>query len=271
MSEEECKTQYMKVLEILKELSILLRQIKSKIIFTEALADILYLYCHTYTYFTPTEAYTRFEGEEVCVRKCEVTCDPRNKEGKHNPFQSEEEKVVFKGHKEYDPTYIWGQLAGWYKQSVDKPNASLSSDRRGTLSYPDLESFDLRRAQKRGKRPRPVKKNKDYTYDIDNLSDGESNKGRLSKKRGQGRKAPTSVNLPSVNEEEYKDEGANKSMTPNPYIGEEDLPQVPIIDGQEDEDSGMEDLCYYPHRKHTKREEFMKVWKHSFSKQWDVI
>ena len=65
MSEDECKAQYMRALEVLKELSILLRQIKSKIIFTEALADILYLYCHTYTYFTPTEAYTRFEGEEV--------------------------------------------------------------------------------------------------------------------------------------------------------------------------------------------------------------
>ena len=30
---------------------------------------------------------------------------------------------------------------GWYKQTVDKPNASLSAERRGTLSYPELESF----------------------------------------------------------------------------------------------------------------------------------
>jgi hypothetical protein len=32
-------------------------------------------------------------------------------------------------------------LVGWFKQTVDKPNASLSADRRGTLSMPDLESF----------------------------------------------------------------------------------------------------------------------------------
>jgi hypothetical protein len=95
---------------------------------------------------------------------------------------------------------------------------------------------------KKSKRPRQKTTNKDFTYDMDNLSDGESNKGRLSKKRGTGRKAPTSVNLPSENEEDYKEESVNKSMTPNPYLGEEDLPQVPIIDGQEDEDSGMEDL-----------------------------
>ena len=29
----------------------------------------------------------------------------------------------------------------WYKQTVDKPNASLSADRRGTLSIPDVQCF----------------------------------------------------------------------------------------------------------------------------------
>lgn len=69
MTEEECKVQYIRVLEILKELSLIIRTIKSKVIFTEALADILYLYCHTYTYFTPTDDYKKFSGEEVCIRK----------------------------------------------------------------------------------------------------------------------------------------------------------------------------------------------------------
>lgn len=50
-------------------------------------------------------------------------------------------EVVVKGSKSYDRHYIWGQLVGWYKQTVDKPNASLSAERRGSLSYPDLESF----------------------------------------------------------------------------------------------------------------------------------
>ena len=53
----------------------------------------------------------------------------------------DQEKCVYKGNKEYDASFIWGQLAGWFKQTVDKPNASLSADRRGTLTVPDLESF----------------------------------------------------------------------------------------------------------------------------------
>ena len=51
--------------------------------------------------------------------------------------------AVYKGFKEYDASFIWGQLVGWYKQTVDKPNASLSAERRGVLSVPDLESFAL--------------------------------------------------------------------------------------------------------------------------------
>ena len=40
----------------------------------------------------------------------------------------------------YRPLFIWGQLVGWYKQTVYDPSASLSADRRGTLSLPDVES-----------------------------------------------------------------------------------------------------------------------------------
>ena len=50
-------------------------------------------------------------------------------------------KMAYQGCKEYDSQYIWGQLVGWFKQTVDKPNASLSAERRGVLSVPDLESF----------------------------------------------------------------------------------------------------------------------------------
>lgn len=35
---------------------------------------------------------------------------------------------------------MWGQLSGWYKQTVYDPTASLSAERRGTLSMPDIES-----------------------------------------------------------------------------------------------------------------------------------
>lgn len=42
--------------------------------------------------------------------------------------------------KRYRPQFLWGQLVSWFKQTIYDPSASLSADRRGTLSLPDLES-----------------------------------------------------------------------------------------------------------------------------------
>lgn len=50
-------------------------------------------------------------------------------------------KTCYSGSKSYDVQHVWGQLIGWFKQTVNKPNASLSADRRGTLSLPDITSF----------------------------------------------------------------------------------------------------------------------------------
>ena len=41
--------------------------------------------------------------------------------------------------KKYGPWFIWGQLNAWYKQTVYDPTASLSAERRGTISLPDVE------------------------------------------------------------------------------------------------------------------------------------
>ena len=40
----------------------------------------------------------------------------------------------------YRMQYLWGQLLAWYKQTVYDPSASLSADRRGVLSLPDIET-----------------------------------------------------------------------------------------------------------------------------------
>lgn len=67
--EETYKQMFFKVLEYLREMSMIIRKIRSRSIFTEALADILYLYSHTYTYFTPNDIYFRFKSQEVSVRR----------------------------------------------------------------------------------------------------------------------------------------------------------------------------------------------------------
>lgn len=42
--------------------------------------------------------------------------------------------------KKYHVSFVWGQLNLWFKQTVSDPTASLSADRRGTVSLPDIES-----------------------------------------------------------------------------------------------------------------------------------
>lgn len=42
--------------------------------------------------------------------------------------------------KKYGALFIWGQLSSWFKQTVYDPTASLSAERRGTLSLPDPDS-----------------------------------------------------------------------------------------------------------------------------------
>jgi hypothetical protein len=138
---------YSNVLMKLALISDKLRSANSKTVQIPALCDVLWLYGNTYTYFTPNESYKKTKGDEQKIRKCDVRMATSEAgkviapNGEVSLNTSDQEKSVYKGFKEYDPGYIWGQLIGWFKQTVDKPNASLSADRRGTLSMPDLESF----------------------------------------------------------------------------------------------------------------------------------
>ena len=120
----------------------MLRHVKTKRVAIPALCDNLLLYARTLTYFTPFE-YGRYRGREILIRKCDVAIGSNTAGvGKNGVIcVNEQEKTVYRGVKEYQQSYIWGQLIGWYKQTVDKPNASLSADRRGTLTLPDLDSF----------------------------------------------------------------------------------------------------------------------------------
>lgn len=48
-------------------------------------------------------------------------------------------EAVLEEEKKYQSGYIWGQMSGWFKQTVASPDASLSAERRGTLSLPDMQ------------------------------------------------------------------------------------------------------------------------------------
>jgi hypothetical protein len=51
------------------------------------------------------------------VRRCDVTCDNKSSK-KGNISAYENDKIIYRGFKEYDTGFIWGQLTGWFKQTV---------------------------------------------------------------------------------------------------------------------------------------------------------
>ena len=129
--------------EILIKISKILYEIANKektikLLDYKCLADILYLYAQTRVLFTANKNINGcFYGENIQILKRDVdnSCVPP--EFMTYPLDT----VIAEGKKEYENNYIWGQLVGWYKQTVDKPNASLSAERKGVLCYPDIESF----------------------------------------------------------------------------------------------------------------------------------
>ena len=97
------------------------------------------MYAKIETYFTPND-YSKCTGKEVHIRKCDVAGQAADQTSFEEAVR-DQGKTVYKGIKEYQAHHIWGQLVGWFKQTVDKPNSSLSADRRGSLSLPDISSF----------------------------------------------------------------------------------------------------------------------------------
>jgi hypothetical protein len=130
-----------KARDILIRVSKMLRTcVKNNSIFYEGLADMIYLHASTKVLFKHSKEYNKsVQSDVVCIRKRDIQVNLDKK--------YELDDTVASARKEYDRFYIWGQLIGWYKQTVDKPNASLSADRRGTLSYPEIDSFFIKNSR----------------------------------------------------------------------------------------------------------------------------
>lgn len=116
--------------------------------------DLLLFYASTRVFFTATEMDT-VVSPPVCVwwDKAGMTIGAHGTGGKHQPEEGpgspmgKRRTVAYEEGckdrdlcKTYRPHYLWGQLVSWFKQTVYDPSASLSADRRGTLSLPDPES-----------------------------------------------------------------------------------------------------------------------------------
>ncbi|CAG9332609.1 unnamed protein product [Blepharisma stoltei] len=90
------------------------------------IADILHLIAYTQLFFRDIP-YASFESQEIHIRPGEIS--------RNSKFDSE------KLTKKYSPLHIQGIMAGWFKQSVEKPHASLSADKRGAITLSSLESL----------------------------------------------------------------------------------------------------------------------------------
>lgn len=95
--EENYKKAFFKSLELIKGISECFRKIKDKNMNTVAIADILYLSAHTYTYFTPTNCYKKFMSEKVNVRRCDVNAEEKYKKNKSALTFQDESEVIFEG------------------------------------------------------------------------------------------------------------------------------------------------------------------------------
>jgi len=117
--------------------------------FHTAAADILHLYAKTQTFFSPGPHYRGFTSKPLkmhlsCVSGAHLTRTASNGGASENSVDNDGEKSATEKEpsifKKYGAHFIWGQLVMWYKQTVNDPTASLSAERRGSLSLPDIES-----------------------------------------------------------------------------------------------------------------------------------
>lgn len=160
------------------------------------------------------------KGDEVLIRKCDVNIDQASRTTSSELAVNDQSKALYKGVKEYDPSYIWGQLIGWYKQTVDKPNASLSADRRGTISMPDIDTFLI------------TAKNQE------NLSSGIK---RGKKKRGKDESSESEEKMPTKTGSRTRPSRLSSSTTRNLVVEETKKYVLP---------EGKEAKIVYPNKKH---------------------
>merc|ERR1711879_254558 len=89
--------------------------------FHDAASDAFHLYASTKTFFKASSARGRIKSTPFTYREL----------GFNNAGKTE--------GKSYENQYSWGQLVFWMRQTIEKPNASLSAARRGVIVLPNIE------------------------------------------------------------------------------------------------------------------------------------
>lgn len=110
---EEYETLLETVRDVFQFASQNLRGLQSDAVQVDALCDTLFLWSKLRTFFTPNDAYSKIKGDEISIRKCDISVDV-SREGARLST-GDQERAVYRGSKDYDASFVWGQLVGWYK------------------------------------------------------------------------------------------------------------------------------------------------------------
>ena len=105
-------------------------------------ADLMRMYAHTEHYFV-NERYSGFHSSSVVKKKHLIYNSMYDNISFRKYFKKDmkDDDVIPYPGKHYGAQFVWGQLLFWYKQTINKPDASLSADQRGSIALPDVESF----------------------------------------------------------------------------------------------------------------------------------
>mmetsp|Transcript_11397 Transcript_11397/g.31701 ORF Transcript_11397/g.31701 Transcript_11397/m.31701 type:complete len:1269 (-) Transcript_11397:54-3860(-) len=103
-----------------------------------AMVDLVRMYAFTENLFT-LHKYKSVVSSDI-IRKKHIQYMQNSKSTEKRISEMQSEDLIPSTGKKFCQTFLWGQLMYWFKQTIYDPNASVSADRRGTVSLPDVES-----------------------------------------------------------------------------------------------------------------------------------
>ena len=109
LKNKQIRTNFKTISKLIKECGKLDKT--TKFVFYEGLADMLFLYGCTKTYFKNNKDYGSADSDMIHIRQRDINTNSSSKDL---------DSSVCQGQKSYDRLYIWGQLVGWFKQTVSK-------------------------------------------------------------------------------------------------------------------------------------------------------
>jgi hypothetical protein len=117
-----------------------LRTTESTVTGVKGVADVLDMYVNTQHFFEQT-MYDKVVSKDIIIRYCDISSGETPKDPEDEGIEYEAMgKMRHRRDKTYSPSYIIGSLVHWFKQTVEKPDASYAADKRGVITLP---SFDF--------------------------------------------------------------------------------------------------------------------------------